>query len=302
MAPYLLLKGLLTWIPGVYTAFYDRTAGGGTGSADYCYGVWMKHLTLLRQHGMAELPRTVVELGPGASLGTGYAALLSGAGRYVGLDAVRHAGSTNSAPVYRDLESLFRARAPRPRRGWPDFDALLDARLFPGHILTEAHLERALAPQRVAALPGAMSYGTLADDNRLLRDGEADLVFSHVVLCHVDDPDGFYARCARYLRRGGWMSHETEFSSMGLCREWNGHLQYGERSWKVMAGRRPYFVSRERLSTHLALLAKHGFETRAVLRLTRDDGIERARLAPRWRCVSDEDLSCVSAFIVARKR
>ena len=297
---YLMLKGMLTFVPGVQKTFFDRTSGGGTGSAEYCYGVWLKHLCLLWEHGMRAMPRTVVEFGPGASLGTGFAALLSGAERYIALDAVRHAKSAQSEPIFRRLIELFQTRAPRPRKGWPDFDGLLDGKLFPSHILSDARLAATLDAKRLQSLPGAMRYRTL-NEAHPVADGEADLVFSHVVLCHVEDLNDVYARCARYLKPGGWMSHQTDFASRQLLKEWNGHLKYGESQWKIMQGRRPYFVNRDRLSTHLELLHKHGFETKAVLRAVRHDGIDRARLAPRWSAISEEDLRCEGAFLVARK-
>jgi SAM-dependent methyltransferase len=260
----------------------------------------MKHLTLLWQHGMRAMPHTVVELGPGTSLGTGFAALLSGAQRYIAIDAVRYAKSDYNEPIFRKLIALFQRREARPRKGWPDFDALLDDKLFPSHILTEQRLAASLAPERLQSLRGAIRYRTLAEEDPV-RESEADLVFSHVVMCHVDDLNDFYARCARYLKRGGWMSHQTDFSCRELLPDWNGHLKYGESAWKIIAGRRPYFLNRDRLSKHLELLRKHGFELAAALRGMRGGGIERAQLAPRWRAISDEDLYCRGAFIIARK-
>jgi len=76
-----VLKGVATMVPGLHRLL-ARPGGGSTDSAEYCYGVWLKHLTFLWQSGMREMPSSVAELGPGDSLGVGLAALLSGASRF----------------------------------------------------------------------------------------------------------------------------------------------------------------------------------------------------------------------------
>lgn len=306
-------KGILSWIPGLQSAIYDRTGGGGTACAEYCYGVWIKHLALLSRHGMRAMPRTVLELGPGSSVGTGIAALLSGAESYVGIDAKRHLHDGTNGRVFHELVRLFERRAQRPTRGWPDFDDCLDARLFPGHILTEESLGVSLAPERVARLAECMGRPDLSSEGSPIRYGtwddpvapganELDLVFSHVVLCHVEDLDALYSRCARMLKPGAWMSHQTDFSSLETTPDWNGHRRYGEFAWKIIQGRRPYFVNREPLATHLELLEQHGFDVVVVHRGKRAGGIKREQLAPRWRGISDDDLGTWGAFVIARKR
>ena len=308
-----LFKGLLTWIPGLHRALYDRQAGGGTGSAAYCYGVWLKHLSFLWHHGMRVMPATVLELGPGASLGTGLAALLSGAERYVAIDAIPLARPEVNLAVLQDLIALFRARAARPAKSWPDYDSFLDQRLFPSQILTEERLGGSLAEERIAPIaealqrlgsrvPGqAIRYGTWADPDPL-GEGEADLILSHSVLQHVAQLEAVYRHCQRWLKPGGWMSHQIDFSAHGVTGSWNGHLRYGERLWTLVAGHRPYFLNRQPCSAHLALLRDHGFDVVSPIRNSRIDGIDRARLAPMWRGLSDEDLSTAGALIQARKR
>lgn len=122
------------------------------------------------------------------------------------------------------------------------------------------------------------------------------------MLVVADDLNGLYARFGRWVKPGGWMSHQTDFVSCGVTRQWNGHLRFGETAWKIVRGRRPFFVNRFRLSTHLELLQRNGFDVVEVLKSGEPGGLERSRLAPRWRAMSDEDFYCAHAFIVARKR
>ena len=307
-----VVKGALTWIPGVQRALYDRTAGGGTGKARYCYGVWMKHLSLLWQAGMRTHPAAVAELGPGKSLGTGLAALLSGVESYAALDVVRHASVATTAPLLEPMAELFRRRVSCPQGGFPDYSAVLDARLFPSGILTDERLARSLDAARLAELTDAvrrldakeqhprLRYGTWASGG-VVRAEEADLLFSHVVLCLVEDQEAFYRCCALWLKPGGWMSHQIDFTSHGITNEWNGHLQYTDAVWRIIVGQRPIFANRERLSRHLALMDKYGFEVVSVQRRRGEAGIERSQLPPRLRDMSEDDFTCAHAFIVARK-
>jgi len=71
-----LEKGLFTFIPGS-NYILPRIEKVAPNSALYCYGVWIKHLTMLREYGETTIPNAIAEIGPGDSLGTGLAALLS---------------------------------------------------------------------------------------------------------------------------------------------------------------------------------------------------------------------------------
>src|SRR5689334_13627986 len=149
------IKGLLTFVPGIQRVLTERGTGG-TNSASYCYGVWLKHLTLLWENGMRSIPNTLAELGPGDSLGVGIAAMLCGVNRYYALDVVKHSNIEINLKILDELVELLKARARRPTKGWPDFDEYLDSNGFPSHILNGPLLSETLAAKRIEAIRRAI--------------------------------------------------------------------------------------------------------------------------------------------------
>lgn len=303
-----VVKGALTFVPGVMSLVGVRPTGGST-AASYCYGVWMKHLVMLTEAGMPSVPAVVAEFGPGDSLGTGLAALLSGARQCLALDVVRFADRDRNLAIFDQLVELFRQRAPRPQKGWPDFDPLLDEDLFPHRILTRELLAKTLKPERVAAIRADIEAGIPGGESAFIRyrvpwgapqPGEAGtvgLVLSHSVLEHVDDVAALHRACAAWLAHGGWFSHQIDFSDHGITGRWNGHLAYPDAAWKLVRGRRPFLLNRVLLSQHIESMEKSGLVIRRLMRNARTDGLSRGQLAPRFRAFGDEDLQCRGALV-----
>ena len=304
-------RGLLTYVPALNDLLPAKNIGH-TGSAQYCYRVWLKHLTLLHAHGMSAVPQTLAELGPGESLGVGICALLCGTDHYVGLDAVAHSSAARSLRLLPEIVSLFRERAPVPHQGWPEFRAYLDERSFPGHILGEPRLEQTLSAARIAAIRTALTgpaatnvlsaeYKAPWTEPRVIEESSVDAIISHSVLEHVVDLAGTYAALHRWLKPGGWMSHQIDLKSHGLTRRWNGFRATSERLWTLAVGRRPYMINRHPASVHLQLLQASGFDLVVQQKLLREDGVRREELAPRWAGIPDEDLKCAGLYVIARK-
>lgn len=304
-------RGLLTFVPALNDLLPARSIGH-TANAQYCYGVWLKHLTLLHAHGMTAMPRTLAELGPGESLGVGLCALLSGSDRYVGLDAVPHSSSSFNVRLLPELVELFRVRRPNPDKGWPDFKAYLDARGFPSHILADSILDRTASLERVDAIRSALTAPALTNpvsieykapwsDTTETDSNSVDAIVSHSTLEHVVDLPGTYDALYRWLKPGGWMSHQIDLKSHGLTRRWNGFRASSERLWKIAVGRRPYMINRHPASVHLRLLQAAGFRLIAQQKFLRQDGIRRDELAPRWKDIPDEDLNCSGLYLIAKK-
>ena len=117
-----LVKGLLTYVPPVNAWRLRRGTTGGSNSARYCYAVWLRHLVVVSRHGFKLDGAAIGELGPGDSIGTGLAALLAGASRYVGLDVVPYSAHANLEQLLDELTELYARQEPIP--GHDEFPAI----------------------------------------------------------------------------------------------------------------------------------------------------------------------------------
>jgi len=307
-----MAKGVATYIPVL-----NRLSGrhtGGTVSARYCYSVWLRHLTLAHSHGLQAPPMVVAELGPGDSLGTGLAALLCGAERLYAFDVVAYADLRRNLAILDELVGLFLAREPIPGdREFPDVNPKLISYQFPQDLLPESRLMSTLETARVEAIRCALQNRGATDDRieikyfvpwtsaQLIEPGTVDLVYSQAVLEHVTNLDETYDALWRWLKPGGLMSHQIDFRSHGLAREWNGHWGHSDRVWRVIKGRKPYLLNRQAHAAHLAKLQEHGFTMVFDQPVASEGGIPRARLTSRFRHYTDDDLRTSGALLQSRK-
>jgi len=304
-----VVRGALTFIPGMASLLPERA--GETDSAKYCYGVWLKHLVMLHESGVRQMPATLAELGPGRSLGTGLAAMLCGVNHYRALDIVQHSSIETNLRIFDELVEMFQKRSPRPVKGWPDCDAQLDARLFPSHILTDDVLKRTLAPRRIADIRNAIVQGRSSGpqitiqyiapwSDSAMPPESVDLVLSHTVLGRVADPAAAYRALYAWLKPGGMMSHQIGFAFPAFTGPWNGYWSYPEPVWRILKGRRPFVMNRLPCSAHLSLMETQGFRFVRALKQYRE-GLRRSQLAAQWRALSDDDLGCSGLFVQATK-
>ena len=288
----------------------QRTGTGGTDSARYWYSLWLRHMRKCRDQRIRAFPSVVAELGPGDSLGMGLAALISGVDQYYAFDVVRHANNANNLEVFDELLTLFQRRAAIPDGDeFPGVYPTLSSYDFPLDILPEEHLDRALANERIERLRSSVMNTEAPDspiryiapwaDSSILERESVDMIFSQAVLEHVDQLEEAYKTMRAWLKPDGFMSHEIDFTCHGTADEWNGHWAYSDLEWKVMRGRRPWFLNRQPYSVHLGMLKRAGFKVVEDDPHISDSGISRKSLARSLRNMTDADLITSSAFIVS---
>lgn len=284
---------------------------GGTTTAEYCYEVFLKHLCLTTKAGMKKMPRSIAELGPGDSLGIGLAGLLAGADEYNALDVVNYTISERNLRIFGKLTEFFATRRPNPSWGWPNYDHMMDSSFFPREILTEKHLRNSLAGGRIGSIRNALKGlpSSISIDYRCpwtadtqIKPESVDWIFSQSVMEHVDDIGETYAKMYEWLRPGGFISHQIDFRSHGMFRQWNGHWGIPSWHWRLIRGRRPYLINRAPYTCHTKAIAKR-FELCSVMLLeAREKGISENLYRQPFDNLSDKEKSITSAFIVAMKK
>lgn len=307
-----VLEGGLSLLPGCGRFF--RRGTGGTDSAHYCYSVWLRHLVKTQnfRKSVGGCLGTVVEIGPGDSLGTGLAALLSGASRYIGVDVVRYANAQKNMKIFESLVSFFADRAPLPNhKEFSEVKPPMDDLSFPSSVLDDELMEKNLHPKRLQAIADVLlgttqesplfEYVNPVDASSVVPSGAVDMVFSQAALEHAEDPEAVYRACGTWLKAGGLMSHQIDFRSHGSSREWNGHWIYPDAVWRLIRGNRPYLLNREPCSTHLRLLTENGFQIVVEERSLRPSRIQRSQLAPRFRKMPEKDLTTAGLYVVGQK-
>ena len=300
-----LVKGLATYVPG-YQRVLDKlglSCPGGTITAAYCYSVWLQHLELAHQHGLSTEPAVVAEIGPGNSLGVGLLALLTGSRIYYAFDIEAYSNTPRNLQIFTEIVGLLKEKE-KTRFSDPD---------FAGHILTEARLARSLAPHRLERIKQCilqmnhpvhdmhLGYMVPWDNPATMEENSVDFILSHAVMEHVDDPEAVYRIQYRWLKPGGCISHMIDYRCHNVSRQWNGHWAYAEALWRLMRSKRPYFINRYPHSFHAAAIRRCGFRIVGELKTTDATGISRQELAPRFRGLSDEDLTTATGYFQAVK-
>jgi SAM-dependent methyltransferase len=308
-----LAKGIVKSLPGMEHILHKRP--GSTVNSRYCYAVWMRHLLNARENGMSRHPSSVVELGPGGTVGVGMAALLSGTEQYTGLDVVNNWQSERNIRVFDELLILFREREPIPGKGeFPKLHAPLPSLEFPSHILPDQWLRQSLAEERTRRIREALKRALDEEGeealiryivpwarSKIIAPASVDLICSQAVLEHVEDPRKVYESMHLWLREDGMISHEIDFKSHASSGLWNGHWSYSDFQWKVVKGRYSYLINRLSCQAHLDLMKEVGFQVIRSTLASRESQLKRANLAPRFRDLTDKELSTPAMFFQAKK-
>ncbi len=313
-----LLYGSATMLPlinaGLRKIYYNQT--GGTSSAAYCYSVWLRHLVLACDNGMKNMPKVVAELGPGDSIGIGLSALLSGVEKYFAFDILKYGSVEKNMKIFEELVQLFKSRAPISKSNqFANLKPNLGDYSFPHHILDKSVLRNALDSDRIAKIKKAIreinvgndqnsliTYKVPWFDEEVIEVDSVDYCLSQSVLEYIENIEEIFKKMKSWLCPGGLMSHQIDLACMRTADTWDGHWTYSDLEWKIMKGKRPFFINRLPNSIYEKLLTKTGFDILYTQKAYATPTISRTQLAKRFQKVSKEDLKTRGVFILTKKK
>jgi predicted SAM-dependent methyltransferase len=312
-----LLKGIVKSIPGIEYIYNFHKNTGGSCNARYCYVVWLTHLSYAFQNGTTEIPKYVVELGPGDSLGTGLASLITGAEKYYALDIVRYTNAEESLKIFDELVLLFKNKSPIPSQAeFPLIRPLLNNYDFPHYLLDENKLQYLLSDERINSIRNAIKKIEIVNEqdtdemisfivpwlgNNLIENNSIDMIFSQAVLQHIDQLELTYNYMYQWLKPNGIISHEIDFKSMGSADTWDGHWAYSDIEWMIVKGRKLFYINREGYSTHKQLLQNNQFEVLFESKSYEPPTLHKNKIAKRFKSLSEDDLQTTNTFFQATK-
>jgi len=301
-----LVKGILTYVPILNR--YRKKGTGGTNSARYCYSVWLRHRSKIDNSLGWKPLKHVAELGPGDSLGIGLTALLTGVDKLSAFDVVEHTEPEKNIKVLHEINALLKKASPIPdNHEFPSCHPLLESYEFPNNLLSQnldqresivTSIERSLNRENNDTM---VEYCPTWQSEVVASNGSLDLIYSQAVLEHVDDIEGLYESCAKWLKPGGLMSHDIDFSSHGITSAWDGYRAIPVWMWSIIRGKRPYMINRVPLSTHIHLLEKNGFEILLKEVKAERSCLPREKLAKQFSDLTEDDRSASGVYILAKK-
>lgn len=215
--------------------------------------------------------KTVLELGPGGSVGFGLLALREGAARYLAIDNGEH--------------TFVRPRQIRGYRKLVGNDTVL--RCFEKRAGRIVYKEEAIQFKNITQASGYP-----------LPDASVDVIYSCAVLEHVHDLERAFSEMARVLKPGGIMYHEVDLRDHIFSQDSLWFLSIPERAFRALFRHTGGYVNRERVSRYRELCKHHGIGIVSLIPVIQFQDQATSALEARY---SEEDIRTLSFVLVARK-
>ncbi len=305
-----IARGMIQHLPGVKKLQPKRT--GGTITSRYCYAVWMRHLMKWNEFN-EKIPEIVAELGPGDSLGTGLAALLSGSKHLYSLDVVKSWDNKRNLEIFEELIELFRNKTRIPDNiEYPMVRPKLVDYSFPSHIISDNILNETLSENRLNVIRkeileidklnnSYIKYKIPWYDSKIINNNTVDFIFSQAVLECIEDLDETFNAMSKWIKPFGLMSHTIDLKSHSITKSWNGHWTFNDFEWNIVKGGKSFLINRQPFSKYIELHSKYGFKILVKDQVKLENKFKINHISKKFRTLSEEEITTSGLYILSKK-
>jgi len=251
-----VVKGLSTYIPGYEKLQYlkKKKSRHSTSNAMFCYTFWLGLLRYLHSNQAKVALDVVGELGTAGSLGLGLCALLTGAKKYYALEIETLYDVQRNLALLDELIDLFKANAPLST-DYSQINLPITDYTFPTQHIKPKYLDEEYVKclrNELQRLPcGKTEHIFINNYWNKLASPQFGFIFSRAVMEHVKMPVSVYRGIYSILLPDAYMLHDIELHSHGVTKHINGHLQIPKLLWKIIEGKRKYYLNRFTSDDHL---------------------------------------------------
>lgn len=257
------IKGLISFIPGVSDLIRKKiNTKHSSSNAEFCYNFWFGLLIYLDENNINCDLSNIVELGNGNSIGIGYCALLTRADKYTAIDIYDYRETIFNVELFDEILKLIKEKR----------DIFIDEKLvnirikskkFPEHLINYNLLDEIrineLREQIINKEEGRSI--TFIFNEKILPLKRFTFAFSRAVMEHVNDPNAVYNNINKILINKSLFINDIEFHSHGISSSIDGHLKINNFIWKIIFGKRDFFLNRYKIIDHQAFLKANNFKT-----------------------------------------
>ena len=257
-------KGLLTYIPGVSSLLNKKkqTSKHSGSHAEFCYALWLSILVLLKENEIYPELNEVGEIGCGGSLGVGICALLTGSKKYYPLEIDVVFDKEENLKMLDELIVLLKNKT-RIADKYKQLNIKIDNYDYPGNSIKPLFLQESIIAEIREDIINGFENSTriiLIKDWEKVPPIKLDFIFSRAVMEHVAVPDDIYKAIHYHLKPDSYMFHDIEYHSHGLTKRIDGHYSIPYYVWKIIYGKRQYFLNRWKSKDHLISINSKGFQ------------------------------------------
>lgn len=253
-----IAKGIVTYIPGASSILdkKKRTSKHSGSKAEFCYDLWLRILVFLEENSIRPHFKAIGELGSGGSLGVGICALLSGCERYYALEIDSIFDKDQNLKILDDIILLFRNKT-RISDKYRQLNIKVSNFEYPENIIEPLFLQENIISEIRNDIINGFRHSqriTIVKNWVAQPSLNLDFIFSRAVMEHVSSPSNVYSGITVHLKEGSLMFHDIEFHSHGITTKLDGHYKIPNTLWKIIYGKRGYFLNRWSLSEHLKVI------------------------------------------------